>query len=378
MQSSKMICDSLSPRGLRISSMLVTFPRFILAELNTHRMLTKSSASSRAIPFERMLKMVVENPFIPIAWQKDHKGMQGSEYFIEVSGDKIGTEYDDIYHAKEEWLTARDYAVIQAKQLNKQGVTKQLCNRLLEPFMRHTVLITATEYDNFFELRCPRYQNKCRIYKSKKDALMDSDGGLKILIEENGDIHWLKINAGQAEIHMMALAESMWDCMKESTPKQLKEGEWHIPFGDSIDGQRIIDMFGSKSYVERYSKAKTGNMFYSYYDIQTAIIRIATARCARTSYLNFEGNDDYEADIALHDRLVVSKPQHSSPAEHCARVMTEKEYFSFYRGEAQSIEHDVNEWVELNDTTDSDNFGWCRNFRGFIQYRHLLESGGKI
>ena len=77
----KIIADSINQQGDRITTYLLTFPRFILAELNTHRMFSRNSASSRAIPFEKMVKMVQEDPFIPIAWQKDHKGMQGTEYF---------------------------------------------------------------------------------------------------------------------------------------------------------------------------------------------------------------------------------------------------------------------------------------------------------
>ena len=136
----KIICDSIDPRGDRITTMLLTFPRFILAELNTHRMFSKNSASSRAIPFEKMVKMVEEDPFIPIAWQKSHKGMQGSEY--------ITNEFH-IEECVKDWLEARDNAIKYAVRLNmgfpifedyqvidsNDKVTKQLCNRLLEPFM---------------------------------------------------------------------------------------------------------------------------------------------------------------------------------------------------------------------------------------------------
>src|SRR3990172_7255224 len=77
------VADSLSPQGDRLISVLATFPRIILSEINTHRMLSKNTSSSRAIPFEKMLEAIKTNPFIPIAWQKDHKGMQGSEYFLD-------------------------------------------------------------------------------------------------------------------------------------------------------------------------------------------------------------------------------------------------------------------------------------------------------
>ena len=96
--------------------------------------------------------------------------MQGSEYFnIE----------EEIEIQKRKWLQGKDAAVVIAKRLHENNVTKQLCNRLLEPFMWHTVLVTATEFDNFFELRCPQYcvcgtnregKDDYISYKSKKDS----------------------------------------------------------------------------------------------------------------------------------------------------------------------------------------------------------------
>ena len=166
----EIIADSINPQGDRITTYLLTFPRFILAELNTHRVFSKNSASSRAIPFEKMVKMVQEDPFIPIAWQKQHIGMQGSEYFQGSCKDEFGhldrafagyeiyQNKDSIKQLTEEWLEARDNAIQQAKALNYLGVTKQLCNRLLEPFMWHTTLCTFTESENFFNLRLPIYE----------------------------------------------------------------------------------------------------------------------------------------------------------------------------------------------------------------------------
>lgn len=132
--SAKIIADSIESIGNnRLTTLQVTMPRYILAELNTHRMLSKNSASSRAIPFKKMVKSVQDNPFIPIAWQRDHKGMQGTEYIIEK---------DEIERRNNDWLNARDNAIKSATYLNEMTVTKQLCNRLLEPFMYHTVLIS--------------------------------------------------------------------------------------------------------------------------------------------------------------------------------------------------------------------------------------------
>ena len=345
----KIIADSINKQGNRITTYLLTFPRFILAELNTHRMFSKNSASSRAIPFEKMVKMVEEDPFIPIAWQKSHVGMQGSEYW----GDDEWVEIEkgvSKAHVKNcsigNWIQARNNAVSIAKQLYDKGITKQLCNRLLEPFMWHTVLVTATEFDNFFELRCPKYifgkaTNNPKVWKSKKDAIKNFPNW-----ETHNDLFWRTMNESQAEIHIQALAEAMWDARNESTPKTLQSGEWHIPFGDNImmsilDQQDIAIKFPSIDSVE---------------DLK---IRIATARCARLSYMTFDGEIDYEKDIALHDHLLES--HHMSPFEHCAIAMSPEQHEVSYK----------NGYSSSKGGTD---YGWCNNFRGWIQYRYLVEN----
>ena len=146
--SAKIVADSVSPQGDRLISVLCTFPRIILSEINTHRMLSKNTSSSRAIPFKKMVEAVQKDPFIPIAWQKEHKGMQGTEYI---------TDPLEIQFATSNWLTARKDAIRWAEALNGNNsypsVTKQLCNRLLEPFMWTTMLITGSRegWNNFFE-----------------------------------------------------------------------------------------------------------------------------------------------------------------------------------------------------------------------------------
>ena len=159
--SAKIVADSVSPQGDRLISVLCTFPRIILSEVNTHRMLSKNTSSSRAIPFTKMVESVQNDPFIPIAWQKDHKGMQGTEYLVDRKHE----------NAVYEWLKARDFAVKQANIMNSDGVTKQLANRLLEPFMWTTMLITGSKegWDNFFNLRNPVYEIDLDNLESLKD-----------------------------------------------------------------------------------------------------------------------------------------------------------------------------------------------------------------
>lgn len=340
MIKAKVIADSRNLFGNRITTLIVTMPRYILAEFNTHRMLSKNSASSRAIPFEKNLKSIEESPFIPIAWMKDHKGMQGTEYHSDVMSEV----------SKRKWLIARDWAVTYAQSLSLDDVTKQLCNRLLEPFMWHTVIVTGTEWENFFALRCPKYKTNeftSVSHRSKKDYLKAfGEEELVEALKEN-PLFWYKINKGQADIHMMATAETIWDAMNESIPKELKEGEWHIPFGDDIDPEMLGTITGNNNFTSKDNLALS---------LTQGKIKIATAMCARVSYtvVGEENKDpNYENDIKLHNRLATSG--HWSPFEHCAKAMSINE--SMQRGGLNP------DWFPLSKS------GWSGNFRGFIQYR---------
>jgi hypothetical protein len=354
----EIIADSIC-NGHRITSMILTFPRFILAELNTHRMLSKNSASSRAIPFEKMVKMVEEDPFIPIAWQKDHKGMQGVEY---ITGAK------EIQYRNSVWLGARDRMIRKAKTLNDKcsypnndfdssyeygGVTKQLCNRLLEPFMWHTVLVTATEWENFFKLRCPQYHTPVSgegfYFRSKKDCIANhSDPDNLEKLQGMSIVDWQSINTSQAEIHMQALAEAMWDAMNESVPKELQPGMWHLPWQSTLDLQQLLNL----NFITDVDQTPEGNLL-------DLMIKASTARCARLSYMTFDGEVDHAKDIELHDRLL--KDHHYSPFEHCARAMDELEYDALVKTKPGEVSY---VWEH----------GWAANFRGWISYRFLIEN----
>ncbi len=138
----EIILDSISTEGHRLTTMEVTFPRIILAEFNTHRQFSRNSASSRALSAKHMIEWVRNDPFIP-EFTLEQKGMSGAPYPDELRDE-----------AHDEWLGALDDALRAAEQLVELGVHKQHVNRLLEPFMWQTVLVSATEWDNFFKLRC--------------------------------------------------------------------------------------------------------------------------------------------------------------------------------------------------------------------------------
>lgn len=362
--NAQVVADSLNPQGDRLISVLATFPRFILAEVNTHRMLTKNTASSRAIPFLKMVETIKNNPFIPIAWQKDHKGMQGTEYF---------TKSYEIEDCERNWLVARDKAIQVAIRLSDNKVTKQLCNRLLEPFMWTTMLITGSKegWDNFFELRCPNYcMEENEFYKSWKEVLKCYDFEKETI--EDGYLFKAAHNTGQAEIHMMDLAEKIYDAFNESTPKQLQAGEWHIPFYDTAD------KFGPGPWID-YCNNNSNADYHSLEEFTQFRVKISTAMAARTSYtvVGEEKELNYENLIALHDRLIVQNPLHASPMEHCARAMNNEEYVSHVKG-TPDLQEFINEdgfGIAYHKVyQDNPEAGWCRNYKGFIQYRHILET----
>ena len=179
--SARVLADSLNPVGIRLTTVEVTLPRPVLAELNTHRDFSRNSASSRAIPVAKMIERVEQTPFIPRRFPKNQKGMQSAAWWVQ--GDP---EYGDCVR---EWLRARDRAVEAARHFVDMGIHKQITNRLLEPFLWHKALISSTRWDNFFRQRChPDAQDEIRY-----------------------------------------AAEAIQQALDASEPQQLKKGEWHLP-----------------------------------------------------------------------------------------------------------------------------------------------------
>lgn len=403
MQKSKVeiVAHSRGPEGDELISVLCTFPRIILAEINTHRMLSKNTSSSRAIPFFSMVKSVTENTFIPYAFQKHHKGMQGKEYLDPDKKFTWGEISDSIYEnfvkhfpnsdgpwddidiafseyvipmfesgdvegktPTEWWLKTRDIVVGCAILLYSMGVTKQIANRLLEPFMWVTDIITGNKesWEAFFKLRAPMYSNKEVLegeyftegidsyYNSKNELIKDLElsGFNTTALRDVSYINWLLVNKGQSEIHMMELAENIYDSINDSEAKELKAGEWHIPFGKKILGSsyQLINLMNIAD-----------------------VIKISTSMSARTSYTVVGTEKKVDPEILLNiyeSRLINQDPKHSSPFEHCSKVMNPMEYSSFIKGEGLSPYNE--DWF------DRESQGWCNNFRGFIQLRHYIDN----
>jgi thymidylate synthase ThyX len=144
--SARVLLDSRSPAGARLTTLEVRYPRFIHSEMMTHRVFSRNAASSRAIPIKKMIAAVREDPALPVYWGRNQTGMSARE---EIVPDVAGL-------AREEWAAALADALRHAERLAAKDIDlhKQLVNRLLEPFAWITVIVTATEWANFFTQRC--------------------------------------------------------------------------------------------------------------------------------------------------------------------------------------------------------------------------------
>ncbi len=339
----EIIKDSINAQGDRITTFMCSLTQTVVKELLRHRMFSFSSSSMRAIPALKVLENTAENLFIPVEWQKPHKGMQGTEY------------HDDREDLDLEWELAALDALVRAQNIHKMGGTKQMSNRLVETFGYVNLLITATEFENFYELRCPIYRYNGEFFRSWKDLVnkASNDGsslGIVELIKNFTIKERLENNVSQAEIHIQELAEAMWDAHNDSKPDFLLPGEWHVPFDKKMDDDGIISVLSSDG---------VRNNYWDHIDVERVVLMISAARAARLSYNTFEGVIDHEKDYKLAIELL--KEGHMSPFEHSAQCMSEDEY---------------SECVKTLWCKDTQQFyqeeGWLGNFRGFKQFRQLL------
>jgi hypothetical protein len=248
------IADSRAPTGERLTTFQVCFPRFILAEVNTHRVLSRNYRSSRAVPVAKLIEEVRTSPFIPSQFTRNKPGMQG--------GDALAGE--DLIHAEKAWRNSAQVAAGFAEILAQLGVHKQYANRGLEPYLYVHGVISATEWENFFALRChpdaqPEFQELATLMR---DAMAASKA---ILCDgpDEGD-GW-------------------------------SSDYWHLPY---------------ISIAERHHAGKGG--------LET-LKRMSAARCAWVSYKPYDDSD--ATDMVKVDRTLeklLSTPMHASPFEHQA------------------------------------------------------------
>lgn len=300
----KLILDSTTRYNQRLMTYEITFPRVVLAEVVTHRILqidsgceilmpdrtalqtfSKSSASSRAIPFKRMVQPILDDPYIPERWSKSTAGMQEKEWLS-------GWEASE---ARKRWLQARDYAVECATYMHEAGVHKQDVNRLLEPWMWVKQIITGTDWNNFFALR------------TDKDA----------------------------HPSFRTIARMMYVSARTSHPTLLNEGEWHAPYV----GQGALNVLAANMNMNSRERTEEGRQIN-----EDEVLKISAARCAWVSYdpPNIDEKFTVEKALATYDKLMGGKLKHVSPCGHQARP--------FARHDGDGLKSNLRGWVQYRKT----------------------------
>lgn len=253
----EIIADSVNPAGSRLTTFVCTYPRIIHSELLTHRAFSRNAASSRAIPIEKMIKAVEDHPAKPIRWGTNGKGMQ--DHGVAPAHHERA--------AASIWHGAAQRACNVAHSLNVLNIHKQIANRVLEPFMWMTTIISATEWANFFRLRVhpaaqPEFQHLA-LMMLKHYVYVDPDGPNQI----------------------------------RRKPRPLDWGQWHLPF----------------VCQQRFSKSDNRT--------QNDMLAMSVAHCARVSYTKHEASLTTEDAWRIHDQLLNNRPMHASPFEHQAQAV---------------------------------------------------------
>lgn len=214
--SARVILDSVAATNdIRLTTVEIVFPRFILAEFNTHRMLSRNGASSRAIPVSRRIEQVRKSPFVPDKFGTNQRGMQAGE---PLDGDEEAK-------ARGVWLRLADQCVEASELLQALNVHKGLANRPLELFTWQSTIVTATEWDNLFGQRChPDAQEEFRI-----------------------------------------TAELMREAIQRSTPKVLQRNEWHMPY---LPDREELEKVHSLEDLKRISVARCARVSVDTHDGQ--------------------------------------------------------------------------------------------------------------
>lgn len=255
--------DSIAPNGKRITTFVIKFNRYILAEINTHRAVAKNSASSRAIPTDKIIKGLQEDPFIPEVVYRNKSGMQGDEL---LSPEELAAWQEQCR------LRLEDTIEWTQRMMEQFNIHKQTINRYLEPWMWCTQVCTATDWDNFFALRC------------HKDAAPE----------------------------FQHIARMMWELYQDSTPKELAYGQWHLPFTDALTWDEAakslgwdIDDIDCDPAIE---------------EINRRMCEISAGRCAAVSYNNLGNTERQTTEEVLKrfSKLMGGVPGHFSPCEHQA------------------------------------------------------------
>lgn len=255
----EVVADSIH-EGVRIVTLELTYPRILLAEANTHRMLSRNTASSRAIPVKVRCDAVDLDPFVPRAFGKNKRGMQSTELLEDDANQK----------ATGLWLYAKAQAVWTARALAEIEVHKQYANRLTETFAHIKQLVTATDLDNFLNLR----------------------------------------DHVDAQPEFAELASKIRVALENSSPCQLYTGEWHLPYVKASDYDAALELFSPNTW----------NLDSRVWDL---LVKVSVSRCAAISYEKHDLVKSFDEEVEKHNKFLESG--HMSPLEHQAQVATKEQ-----------------------------------------------------
>lgn len=323
--TARVVADSISPTGQRIVTIEAEYPRFILAEVNTHKAIEKNSSSSRAIPIKTMIEQIQSNRAVPLYWGKTKAGMQADG------------EIESIPTGKKFWNEAFVKARNSAFGLSEIGLHKQTANRLLEPFQMMKTVMTGTDWDNFFNLR----------------------------------IH------PDAQPEFCMLAFKIYKAISESEPMPLKAGEWHLPYINTCRGVVADDGESwdtSSEIIYSTGRLSDGNLSKPL-TLEEAQ-RISASCCAQTSYR--KSDDTLEKADKIFDMLVGADVLHASPFGHLATPVRATKIIRddcFYLVDAElSVNSRVytETWEEGITHMTRDGTLCSGNLKGWISYRHLM------
>ena len=306
--SAKVIADSLAKNGKRITTLELEYNRFIHSEMMTHGALVKNSSSSRAIPISKMIEQIGTNPSTPIYWGKTQSGMQAKEELT----------YSELSRVKELWEVAKDNAVTRATQMSLNDCHKQIANRITEPFQMIKVVCTATDFDNFFNLR----------------------------------IH------PDAQPEILMLAYKMYQAMQQSTPMWLKQGEWHLPYVERERNNGKLEYF-------IYEENDIGYFGKKYVPLEQAI-KISSSCTAQTSYR--KNDTSVEKADKIHDMLIKADVLHASPFAHLATPIE----VDIVNNAPQNLAFEPETWEQGITHVTKNGLLCSGNLQGWIQYRQLI------
>jgi thymidylate synthase ThyX len=308
MITAKIIADSISEHGIRLTTFVVEFPRYILAEYNTHRVFSRNTSSTRAIPIFTMLEQIANSPAMPIYYGKNQSGMNAKEELAEPEKYKCEAIIKEML----------DFCSGKVAELADLGLHKQHAGRYVEAWQTVKGVLTFTEGDNWYWLR-------------------DDE-------------------AAQPEI--AKLAQVMHVAKDESIPKLIKSWQCHLPYVYSdINKWHDVAYYSDESKLQEFELT-----------LEEAI-KVSCARCAAVSYHKEDYN--LEKCLQMYDRLVGSDMNHSSALEHVASPMKKTEY-DYRGRALVNIPDSSESWQEGVSHADRDGQLWSGNLRGWVQHRKTV------